>query len=75
MRSWKLRFPKLEVREAGASRTGFPSWSFTAIKLSVPWSAKPQLGVYQPLAKLGLDDPSMSVFAFKGSFGFLNLIA
>jgi hypothetical protein len=52
-----------------------PKLRFTAIKLSVARSAKPQLGVCQPLAKLGLGAPSMSVFAFKGSFGFLNLMA
>jgi len=55
------------LREAGASKTSFPSRSFTAIKLSVYRNAKPQLGIRVYRAKLGLGVPSRADFTLNAS--------
>jgi len=55
------------LREAGASKTPFPSWSFTAIKLSVYRNAKPQLGIRVYRAKLELGVPSRADFTLNAS--------
>jgi hypothetical protein len=52
---------------AVASKTAFPSRSFTAIKLSVYRNAKPQLGIGNLPAKLGLGVPSRADFTLNVS--------
>ena len=63
---------------ARSARGGIPAQSvgtIKAINLSIPRNAKPQLGVGQREAKLGLGAPSMFALAFKAKRRLLNLMA
>ncbi len=61
------------LREAGTSKTLFPSRSFTAIKLSVYRNAKPQLGIGNLPAKLGLSVPSRADFTLNVSLNLMTV--